>query len=277
MARVNIEECWWHDPRRSRLSGLLGGSVALADGTMIMAWRMAQECWKENRNLIPLEKFEYIENFERIFEAKLAVLTDEGVYLKGTREYLEWNFQRREAAKIGGSKRKQNEPKATKPKQTQPSDSDSDSDSDSVSESESDSDSVSKKSTSIRLREGELHEIAKLWNELAHSSLPRVEKMTGKRTRACKKLSSEKLDMEDLRKAITKINSSSFLRGESERGWKANFDWFLKPENQTRALEGQYDDKGGKDSNQTTIWDYNGDLADQYRTEHANVTKIGAR
>lgn len=39
------------------------------------------------------------------------------------------------------------------------------------------------------------------------------------------------------------IAASPFLRGESARGWRADLDWVLKPENLSHILEGRYDDR----------------------------------
>ena len=36
---------------------------------------------------------------------------------------------------------------------------------------------------------------------------------------------------------------SAFLTGGNERGWRANIDWLLRPDNFTRVLEGAYDDR----------------------------------
>lgn len=44
-----------------------------------------------------------------------------------------------------------------------------------------------------------------------------------------------------------KMQSSNFLRGESSRGWKANFDWlFANGENWVKILEGRYDNDRNK-------------------------------
>lgn len=47
------------------------------------------------------------------------------------------------------------------------------------------------------------------------------------------------------REAILKIPDSPFLRGENDRGWKANVEWFLRPETLTKILEGNYDSRKG--------------------------------
>lgn len=43
-----------------------------------------------------------------------------------------------------------------------------------------------------------------------------------------------------------RVESSPFLKGKNERGWKATFDWIMQPANMDKVLEGKYD-KGGDD------------------------------
>jgi DNA-binding MarR family transcriptional regulator len=40
--------------------------------------------------------------------------------------------------------------------------------------------------------------------------------------------------------AIEQARQCPFLMGENERGWKADFEWFLKPDSVTKILEGKY-------------------------------------
>lgn len=51
----------------------------------------------------------------------------------------------------------------------------------------------------------------------------------------------ENLDI--FRKLFTKAQLSSYMRGENERGWKADFDWMLDADHMARILEGKYDDR----------------------------------
>ncbi|WP_394872972.1 DNA replication protein [Clostridium butyricum] len=45
--------------------------------------------------------------------------------------------------------------------------------------------------------------------------------------------------------AIGNIEKSSFLKGQNDRGWVITFDWFVKPNNFIKVLEGNYDDNNG--------------------------------
>lgn len=132
MARINIEECWWSDPRRQKLVRLLKGDARLADGLMIQAWRLAQEfCQKDF--LIPIEQFLCLEDSHYLFDCFLAEVrlkdtpevqyiqadTKQAldlawnrldrskpylVYVKGSDNYLAWVGHQRLKGSIGGKK-----------------------------------------------------------------------------------------------------------------------------------------------------------------------------
>jgi hypothetical protein len=44
-------------------------------------------------------------------------------------------------------------------------------------------------------------------------------------------------------KMLVKASSSDFLNGQSESGWKANFDWLIRPTNFIKVIEGNYDNE----------------------------------
>ena len=43
--------------------------------------------------------------------------------------------------------------------------------------------------------------------------------------------------------AIEKAKNSAFLNGQNARGWVITFDWFVRPENFLKVLEGNYDNR----------------------------------
>ncbi len=45
---------------------------------------------------------------------------------------------------------------------------------------------------------------------------------------------------DDVLKAIENIRQSDFLKGNNDRGWIITFDWFVKPNNFPKVLEGNY-------------------------------------
>ena len=48
---------------------------------------------------------------------------------------------------------------------------------------------------------------------------------------------------ESVIKAIDNIKHSTFLHGKNDKGWTITFDWFVKPTNFVKVLEGNYTDK----------------------------------
>lgn len=104
MARINIEECWWSDPRRSKLTRLLGGDARKADGLAIETWRLAQEFWKRDRQLVPLIQFESLDGWESLVEARLVEVRGDSVYVRGSSQYLDWVAERRQQAAEAGRK-----------------------------------------------------------------------------------------------------------------------------------------------------------------------------
>ena len=52
--------------------------------------------------------------------------------------------------------------------------------------------------------------------------------------------------IDEVLNAINNVCNSDFLRGENNRGWMITFDWFVKPNNFIKVLEGNYNViKGG--------------------------------
>lgn len=49
--------------------------------------------------------------------------------------------------------------------------------------------------------------------------------------------------IEQVLEAIDNINKSSFLKGQNKNGWVITFDWFIKPNNFLKVLEGNYKDR----------------------------------
>ena len=51
--------------------------------------------------------------------------------------------------------------------------------------------------------------------------------------------------VEKIKVVFQKAEASSFLKGDNNRKWKANFDWLLNETNFAKVLDGNYDDKHG--------------------------------
>jgi hypothetical protein len=77
------------------------------------------------------------------------------------------------------------------------------------------------------------------WNEEVQFSPIRVMSEPRKSALRSRKASADW--RRDWRPALAKIRGSPFLRGENDRNWKADVDWFLRPDTVTKILEGKYD------------------------------------
>jgi hypothetical protein len=80
----------------------------------------------------------------------------------------------------------------------------------------------------------------KIWNESC-GSLPKVLRLTKKRESQIKARMREEPNLVVWQKAIASLATSRFASGENKNGWRANFDFLLKPDSLTKILEGNYD------------------------------------
>ena len=87
--------------------------------------------------------------------------------------------------------------------------------------------------------------VTEAWNRLAaQTALPATRGKPSKtRTAALKQRLNDKQWVADYKAAIEKIPSCPFLLGDSDGGWRADFDWFIKPESVNKIMEGQYNGK----------------------------------
>lgn len=83
--------------------------------------------------------------------------------------------------------------------------------------------------------------VVEVWNELAaRRGLKAVARLSPERRRTLKTRIGQNT-IQDFTEAIAAIDRSPFLCGQNDRGWKAYFDWMLKPANFTKLIEGTYD------------------------------------
>lgn len=92
-----------------------------------------------------------------------------------------------------------------------------------------------------RKRSEEVRKVVDAWNTLPN--VPAVKKIdTG---RDCFKMLNARLDkygIDLVLEAIENVRRSEFLQGQGGRGWRADFSWFVKPNNFPKVLEGKYND-----------------------------------
>ena len=88
------------------------------------------------------------------------------------------------------------------------------------------------------------------WNSLSKYGINKISKIN-KNTQREKWLSArlKQYSENDFMIAIDTIRHSGFLQGKNKRGWMITFDWFLRPNNFPKVLEGNYNDESEGDNN----------------------------
>ncbi len=71
------------------------------------------------------------------------------------------------------------------------------------------------------------------------SNLPQVQKLTEKRNKAIDKF-LEELTEEQFKKICKIANTTDFLTGKNDNGWKADFDFLMRTDKAINVLEGRY-------------------------------------
>ena len=87
-------------------------------------------------------------------------------------------------------------------------------------------------------KENNIKEIVELYNSTC-PNLPKIQKITEKRKTAINKFLKE-FTVEQFKTICSMANSSDFLIGINERGWKADFDFLMRIDKATAILEGKY-------------------------------------
>lgn len=98
------------------------------------------------------------------------------------------------------------------------------------------------KERSACARGAPVDEIVALFNGICRSFSPvssvekwRIEKV-GALWQTCP-------DLDTFREVFEIFEASDFLKGGGEKGWKASFDWLIKPDNFRKVMEHQYDER----------------------------------
>jgi hypothetical protein len=85
--------------------------------------------------------------------------------------------------------------------------------------------------------------IMELYNRTC-ASFPKIQIIDGSRRKAVGARFKTYGNIDVFRTLFEKTEASSFLKGNNDRNWRADFDWLMKPNNTAKVLEGKYDDKG---------------------------------
>ena len=71
------------------------------------------------------------------------------------------------------------------------------------------------------------------------TDFPQVRKLTDKRRKALLQRIAD-YGIDDCIKAVKIASKTPFCLGQNDRGWRADFDFFMKPDSITKILEGKY-------------------------------------
>jgi len=102
-------------------------------------------------------------------------------------------------------------------------------------------------------RTKDVRRIIEEWNQTDFKSVERIGS-TSKRGEMVRKRVND-YGVDKVIEAIHRANESKFLKGFNKKGWTANFDWFIRPENFQKVLEGNYDDRGFNGNRSLTFMD----------------------
>lgn len=84
--------------------------------------------------------------------------------------------------------------------------------------------------------------IKEYWNSHC-GAMPKIKKVTDTRKNRIRSLLKHNYTKAELKEAMDKAFKSDFLNGGGDSGWKADFDWVIKPANLQKILEGNYDNR----------------------------------
>ena len=88
-------------------------------------------------------------------------------------------------------------------------------------------------------RANDARRVLEAWNSLGLQQISRLTAGSKRSTMLHARIREYGTDA--VLKAIEKIRNSDFLKGQNAKGWVITFEWFVKPNNFPKVLEGNYD------------------------------------
>ena len=96
-------------------------------------------------------------------------------------------------------------------------------------------------STDVQLK---FKQVFDAWNSLNCFGIKGIQKINpGTKRHTWVSARLKEYGIENILAAIENIKNSDFLKGKNKNGWVITFDWFIKPNNFPKVLEGNYDNK----------------------------------
>lgn len=101
------------------------------------------------------------------------------------------------------------------------------------------------------VRSTDVPQVIDAWNSLP--GLSRIKKIvSGTQRYSWLKARIRDYGLDEVLRAVENVRNSPFLLGQSEKGWVITFDWFVRPNNFPKVLDGNYNDKS-EDENKSNL------------------------
>ncbi len=97
------------------------------------------------------------------------------------------------------------------------------------------------------VRQTEVRLVVDEWNSIGVNPVKRMTVTSTRYKMIAARIAEYGID--EVLEAVRKIKDSSFLRGGNKNNWMIDFEWFAKPNNFPKVLEGKYDDKDNHKGN----------------------------
>ena len=88
----------------------------------------------------------------------------------------------------------------------------------------------------------DVQRVVDAWNSLGLQKVTKIVPDTQRGQWLHKRIADYGLD--EVLRAVEKVRASRFLNGDNNKGWTITFDWFLRPNNFPKVLDGNYDNRG---------------------------------
>ena len=87
----------------------------------------------------------------------------------------------------------------------------------------------------------DIRRVMNCWNTLGLQQLVHLNVSSRRGRMLCARI--REYGVETVLEAIEKIRQSPFLRGQNGKNWVITFEWFVRPNNFSKVLEGNFDDR----------------------------------
>ena len=113
-----------------------------------------------------------------------------------------------------------------------------------------------------------------LWNSLAEKiGLAKVQMVTATRRKSIEARLRE-VGLQGWNEALGKVETNPFFAGQNDRGWKANFDFFIRQSSFTKLIEGGYEASPGIGNGQRNRNQYHGGDPRDRDDETGNLARM---